>query len=595
MIFIEQEGKRMKNKYLKWLTVSVLAAVMALSFGLAGCSTEEEGGGDDESGDTITATEAASMIAAFSGGYTTVSATFAQDASMLIDSDDDSFSTYASYECDVDETTTISIDLTEGDVYYYAVKTDADDTKTEQIVALNEDDDTYYYAETDTAQTALADEDAAVAQISSLLDSITRENMGYIDGDAFVYTGSDWIQAYFLLGTENLAATDSYFTYSYSKTDSDGLTVDLSAKYVGYYGDSGTFDFGTNDDHTGASLTLTTDSDGRILSFSEEMDNYIELNIVNPAVPLSLTGTKTFSASYNGSISRTTLDDVNEEVSDADAATTGTIVVYENENATVTTYDFQLSGYVFTPGTEVEAGHYVAATVTPADGYEVAVVLVNGVEASLMNGYYCHMTAAEAGTTYTISVTLIEEGGTVSETSGTITVNNETNGTVTAYDFDYSTFSFTEGTDVTAGHYVAVTVSDLDESFTVTVNGQSTTNFNGYYCYMVTAVAGAEYVVDVTYASEEEDEGYGTIVVEDVSNCEYVVYDFDYSSFLFTEGNTVAVGHYVAVKVTADDGYEVTSVTVNGNAATYINGYYCYMSAATAGTTYTVVITVSAT
>lgn len=593
MIFIEQEGKRMKNKYLKWLTVSVLAAVMALSFGLAGCSTEEEGGGDDESGDTITATEAASMIAAFSGGYTTVSATFAQDASMLIDSDDDSFSAYASYECDVDETTAISIDLTEGDVYYYAVKTDADDTKTEQIVALNEDDGTYYYAETDTAQTALADEDAAVAQISSLLDSITRENMGYIDGDAFVYTGSDWIQAYFLLGTENLTATDSYFTYSYSKTDSDGLTVDLSAKYVGYYGDSGTFDFGTNDDHTGASLTLTTDSDGRILSFSEEMDNYIELNIVSPAVPLSLTGTKTFSASYNGSISRTTLDDVNEEVSDADAATTGTIVVYENENATVTTYDFQLSGYVFTEGTEVEAGHYVAAKVTPADGYEVAVVLVNGVSASLMNGYYCHMTAAEAGTTYTISVTLIEEGGTVSETEGYMTVVKSEYGTVSTYDFNLSSFSglSSASSTVTAGNYVAVSVSPADnyKVASVTVNGQETTNYNGYYCYMVTAVAGAEYVVEVTYT------GYATVTVEDVSNCSYVLYDFDYSTFAFVEGSTVDVGHYVTVSVTPDDGYEVTSVTVDGNSTTYMNGYYVYMSkVTTAGTVYTVTITISA-
>lgn len=560
----------MKNKPRKWLMITVLAVVMCLSLGLAGCSGGTED--DDETGDggtdtesSLTASEAASMISAFSGGYTTVSATFKQDVTMSIASDDDSFSAYSSYESDVDETTTIEIDLTEGGVYYYASKTDKDGEVTEQIVALS--DSTYYYAETDTAQTALADEDAAIAKISTLLESITHANAGYIDSDVFVYTGADWIQAYVLLGTENLSATDSYFTYTYAKTDSDGLTVDLAAKYVGYYGDSGTFDFGTSDDYTGTTMTLTTDSSGQILSYSETLNNYLELAIINSAVPLSLTGTKSLSASYDGTISQKSLDDVNTEVSSGDEATTGTIVVYENTNATVTTYDFDLSTYGFVEGTEVEAGHYVAAKVTAADGYSVAVVLVNGVAASLMNGYYCHMTAAEAGSTYTISVTLIADGETASETAGYITVNNETDYTVTTYDFDYSTFSFTEGTDVTAGHYVAVTVSSDSSDFAVTVNGQSTTNFNGYYCYMVTAVAGAEYVVDVTTAEAEETSGYGTVVVGEASNCTYVVYDFDYSSFTFTESDTVEVGHYVALTVTPDDGYEVSSVTVNGNAA----------------------------
>ena len=221
----------MKNKFLKMLGMAAMAAIVCAGFALAGCSGTESGGGDDTDGgdDTFTASDAATMIAGFSGSHTTVSATFSQDVSMSIASDDSSYEKYSSYESDVDDTVTLELDLTAGGVYYYASKKDADGEVTEQIVALS--GDTYYYAETDTPQTALAGEDDAVEMISELLASISYSHAGYIDSDAFVYTGSDWIQAYVLLGTENLSATDSYFTYSYSKTDDSGLTVGLEAKY----------------------------------------------------------------------------------------------------------------------------------------------------------------------------------------------------------------------------------------------------------------------------------------------------------------------------------------------------------------------------
>ncbi len=528
----------------------------------------------------FTAENAAEMIAGFKTNPTTVSGSWVQDFKLDVDSENESFKSFA---MDLKATVDFAMDLTAGNVYYYAKRTtDAGDVFEEIVTKA---DGKYYYKSTAASAVELADETAAVARIESAFKAITTQKAGWLDMNAFLYNDT-WVSNYIMLGSTNVPTSEGRnYAYTYEKAD-DGLKIDIDAKYVGYTGDSGIVDVGTNDTLTGSQISIVTNGQGHILSMNQTISNYIEFNITNPPIPLLYTGTRTLTASY-GAVTPKTLDDV------AMTATTGTVNITKDANVLKTElFDFNYGTMNFgqTKNT-VTQGNFVALKITCGAGYDVESVLVNGVEATNMNGYYCHMTPVEAGGTYDVVITtkLVAEGPIV--TTGTVTVEAADGISYELYDFDYGTMGFNPTTgEIEQGHFIAVKITSEGE-VSVKVDGNDATFINGYYCYMKSVEAGKSYALTITAAGETVDPGTtkGTATVEAAEGITYELYDFDYATFAFvpTEGE-IEQGHYIAIKVTSEG--EV-AVKVDGNDAQFINGYYCYMQSVKAGQSYAVTIT----
>jgi metal-sulfur cluster biosynthetic enzyme len=86
----------------------------------------------------------------------------------------------------------------------------------------------------------------------------------------------------------------------------------------------------------------------------------------------------------------------------------------------------------------------------------------------------------------------------------------------------------------------------------------------------------------------------GTVTVTATEHATVTIYDFSFTGgAVLAEDNKVTLGNYIAVKVEAEDGYEVDTVTVNEANAGYQNGYYC-KSTSSDVTEYTVVVTMKA-
>lgn len=175
-------------------------------------------------------------------------------------------------------------------------------------------------------------------------------------------------------------------------------------------------------------------------------------------------------------------------------------VVYSQvENGTYTVSSFDLNGQQptnfenVTSGTVVAAGKWLGIKCTPATGYEVESVKINGTDASYMGGYYCaHV--VEGTTLYKVEVTFKAEAGV--EQIGTINVTNSSNVEYTLQSFIYGANGptnyqvITDG-KITAGNSIfGAIVIDAGTSVTVTVNGVATTvniqnNGKTFYCFAV--------------------------------------------------------------------------------------------------------------
>ncbi len=558
----------MKNR-ISAIIAMILALVMCTAC-MTGCTPE------------FTAENAAEMIAGFKTNPTTVSGTWVQDFKLDVNSENESFKSFAT---DLKATVDFAMDLTAGNVYYYAKRTtDAGDSY-EEIVTKS--DGKYYYKSSKSNAVELADEAAAIAKIGEAFKAVTNEKAGWLDVNAFLYNDT-WVSNYIMLGSTNVPTkAGKNFAYTYAK-EGDGLKIDIDAKYVGYTGDSGIVDVGTNDSLTGSKVSIVTNGQGHILSMSQTISNYIEFNITNPPIPLLYTGTRTLTAAY-GAVTAKKLDDV------AMTATTGTVTIQKDANVLKTElFDFNYGTMSFgeTKNT-ITAGNFVALKVTCGAGFEVDTVKVNGVDATNMNGYYCHMTPVEAGGTYEVVITTKATGDGPVETTADVTVEAAEGITYELYDFDYATMGFapSEG-KVEQGHFIAVKITSEGE-VAVKVDGEDATFINGYYCYMKSVEAGKSYAVSITAAGGNENPDPGTTkataTVEAADGITYELYDFDYATMGFAASQgEIEQGHYIAVKITSEG--EV-AVKVDGNDAQFINGYYCYMKAVEAGKSYAVTIT----
>jgi uncharacterized membrane protein len=566
----------MKKKTL--LAVCSVTAAAALAFGLAAC-------GDNG----MTAEKASEKIATFTTSPTVIDATFKQTYQLAVDSTNASFK---AFEKDIDDTVVIQADYTTGNVYYYGKKTAKDNSVTEQLVY--KDGSTYYWMTTTSVKTALTDEAAAKTKINELIASLSKETTGYVDGNVFTYN-TNWVQTYILLGSSNISATSRYFEYTYDNADNDGLKIDIDMQYVGYYGDQGVVDMGTDTTHTGATASITTTSDGYITSFSETMNNHMEMPVSTPPVPLDLTGTRSLTATYGGTLTKKTTITQNLVIP--------TVTFANSTNAAVAVTDMVIEGQtptsmtVMTSGDSIAIGHWVAVKVTTAEGYEVDTVTVGGKATTAIASYYCYqVTEADYNTELKVAVNIKTTSGEV-VTTGTIVVDPATveGCTIKTYNYALGSDVGEETTTVTVGNFVAVKVECESgyEVASVTVNGNAAANYSGYYCYKATE-AGVTYTVTVTLkaaaSSGDTTTNTGTIAVQAVEHATVKTYDYALGSSVGEETTTVTVGNFVAVQVVCESGYEVASVTVNGNEATNYGGYYCY-KATEAGATYTVVVT----
>ncbi len=551
---------------------SLIALILVAALALTGCFLVPP---------QFTAEDAAEMIAGFKTNPTTVSGTWVQDFKLDVDSENQSFKSFAT---DLKATVDFAIDLTEGNVYYYAKRTTDAGDSFEEIVAKA--DGKYFYKSSTLNPIELADEAAAVAKIESAFKAITTEKAGWLDVNALLYD-NEWVTDYIMLGSTNVSTAEGRnFAYTYTK-EGDGLKIDIDAKYVGYTGDSGIVDVGTNADLTGSKLEIVTNAQGHILSMSQTIGNYIEFNITNPPIPLLYTGTRTLTAAY-GAVTAKTLDDV------AMTATTGTVTIAKDANVMKTElFDFNYGAMSFgeTKNT-VSAGNFVALKITCGAGYEIDTVKVNGVDAANMNGYYCHMVPVAAGDLYDVVITTKATGDGPVDTTGTANVTAADGITYELYDFDYGTMGFTPSTGkIEQGHFIAVKITSEGE-VSVKVDGNDATFISGYYCYMKSVEAGKTYAVTITAAGggETPDPGTtkGTANVTAAEGVTYELYDFDYATmgFAATTGE-IEQGHYIAVKITGDT---TVSVKVDGNDTSFIGGYYCYMQSVKAGQTYAVTI-----
>lgn len=478
----------MKKKLL--LAVCAVTAATAMAVGFTACNNDGNKG--------MSADDAAKKIATFTSSPNTVSATFKQTYELKVNSENEAFK---AFEKDIADTVTIEADYTAGNVYYYGKKVAKDNSLVEQLVV--KEDNTYYYLTSTTVKKALADEAAAKAKIGELMTSLTKQTTGYVDSGAFVYS-ADWVNTYLLLGSKTIKGTESnYFTYKYDKTEGDGLKVDIGMQYVGYYGDNGTFEFGTDDTHKGATASIETDSNGYVTSFNQTLSNHLDMRISATPTPLDLSGTRSLTATYNGTITKKAAADITQTLNNP------TVTFANPDNATVAVFDMVIEGGsptsttpVTTSGSTVAVDHWIAVKVTPEAGYEVEKVTVGGHDTMTMAGFYCYH----------------------------------------------------------------VTEDDYNLALKVDAKIKST---------------------------DPDAPTTGTIVVTPVEHATVTTYDFKYGDFttLSTPSSTVTVGNYVAVKVECETGYEVDSVKVNGTAAQLVNGYYCLMQSATAGTTYNVVVT----
>ncbi len=550
--------------------LSVIALVLVIAM-FAGCGKSDS--------NKLSAEKAAEKIAGFTTNPTTVSGTWEQDFLLDVNSDNQSFKAFAQ---DLKATVEFQMDLTAGNVYYYAKRvTDAGDSF-EEIVAKA--DGKYFYKSSQLNAVELESEAAAIAKIGASFKAITTEKSGWLDLDALLYDGT-WVSDYIMLGSTNVPTSEGRnYAYTYTKGEDDGLKIEIDAKYVGYTGDSGIVDVGTNDTNTGSAITIETNSQGHILSLEQTVNNYIEFNITNPPIPLIYTGTRTLTATY-GAVTPKALDDV------AVTATVGQVSITKDANVMkADLFDFNYGAMSFAPTkSAVEQGNFIAVQVTCGAGYEVDTVKVNGVDASNMNGYYCHMTPVAAGNSYEVVITTKEAAEAPATTKATVTVEA---GAIAyeLYDFDYGTFTFTPSTgEVEQGHFIAL---KLEGEAAVKVDGNDAQFINGYYCYMTPVVAGQSYAVTVGDAGGEAAQPTGTkaiATVEAAAGITYELYDFDYATFAFvpSEGE-IEAGHYIAVKITSEGN---AAVKVDGNDAQFINGYYCYMKSVEAGQSYNVTIT----
>ena len=455
-------------------------AVLSL-IGLASCG--------DKPTPEPTGPTAEEVLAGFNPNLTTLTATYVSDYTLTVNSDNASFK---AFEEDVNETTTIDLDLTAGNLYLYA-------KNGEKEVLLVKDGSAYKYITTEMLDyVTVADDAQAKTKIDELLKEITFRKAGWLTLDSLTYDIDEYAHREFMLSTLNIPAEDVEEP-TMTVTEEKGLSAAYTLEYVCFTGDSGIFEL--KEASTGANTaTVVTDSTGLVKSSTVTFNAHTSLALTQAGVPLDLAGTRTLSANHGATITK------KSEIAHAAEAKKVAVTVTESENGTYTVawFDYAKGSFAMNPvanGDQVEVGMWLGIKVTPAEGYKVAQVKVNGATTQVVvQGIYCFEVKDQAQTT---EVTFIPENEEV-VTEATIIFEQPEHATLAVSYLDFNN----------GGAAAPQTALQSGGKFTV-----DKTSY--WLCFVVTPEEG--YELDKILVNGKEASNYGAWLYSIKSAGEYTV------------------------------------------------------------------------
>lgn len=427
---------------------------------------------------------------------TTVSLTYKADFKTTVDAHGGT-SNFSSFLRDASITVKADLDL--GSDKYLKVTaayTDALNTSTnfETTAILWKEDGKYYSQVNDENATEVSDVNSA---ISSLLKDASTTNVGWVDLNSLLYKTDHSYELNNFNLTDTFTVDDLEWDTSYEANETEGIKATTSLSYIGYKGDQGWFDLKNCGD---AKAEVVTDNNGYVTSYTETLNNQVDLPIMTPAPTVEVNGSRSLTASYNSTFTK--------EKGDLTIKTTASFTDSENGSYTVT--QFKNGDWAnMTPVKDkdtLDLTKYLGIKPTAASGYEVDKVTVNDKETSIIAaGWYCFM--PEEGKNV-IKVTF-KKSADAEITYATVNVTNENN---VKYTLKRLVGQNLAGmVDITDGKidtsesgvfgviYIASSDQEEGKTYTVEVNGSATTmNFQGqYYCFQVSGTNTYNVVIKV--------------------------------------------------------------------------------------------------
>ena len=312
-----------------------------------------------------------------------------------------------------------------------------------------------------------------------------------------------------MLSTLNIPAEDVEEP-TMTVTEDKGLSLAYTLEYVCFTGDSGIFELKENE--AGANTaTVTTDATGLVTSYNVSFNASTNLALTSDGVPLDLAGSRSLSATYGATLTKKT------SINHAAEPKTVAVTVKEATNGsyTVAWFDYAKGNFTMNPvanGDQVVVGMWLGIKVTPAEGYKVAQVKVNGkTTQTVVNGIYCFEVKDEAQTT---EVVYVPENAAL---EATVNLAATENGTYSVIAFTIVGQAFNQDFDVENGAKLAygqwLGISDAAaegyEVAEVKVNDKVIASKTfGYYCFQFKGEA-AELNVSVKYKAVGSSEQGG--------------------------------------------------------------------------------------
>lgn len=383
----------------------------------------------------------------------------------------------------------VSVELDLGSDLYVKIKKNTKDKRNNKETTLEailyKSEGKYYQMSSTSLPVEVKDSDAKKT-LNTLLQTYSEEQVGYITLDTLLYKlGKDYEFANF--GFSTSIEKDDLVEPTY-KASKEGLTVTYKPEYFGYHTDGGWSDFSNPDKGYAADISLTTNEKGYVTSYSETLDGKLDFNIMTPAPTVMVTGTRTFSASYGDTLTKTDKVDLIKSTAKIADITGGKAMIM-----TCKMGDFQNMKPV-TNGADLVLGNIICIKPTADAGKELDTIEVNGNTEPLTapanaGGFYCFNVIAGENA---ISVTFKDAAA---PTVATVAITNASNIEYKLVSFPYAggtpTFTDVENNTIVPGAtmFGAIQIA-ASVAVTVTVNGVATNpnipvGTNTCYCFSV--------------------------------------------------------------------------------------------------------------
>lgn len=603
----------MKNK--KLMMVASLLSLVSL----AGCGKTSESVKPSETAKPsateqqttekgFSAEEAKALIAAYNPSLTG-KASFTYTANYKVDVDaHGGTGKRDNFKHEIEDTTTGDIDRTAGNVYLKISKTSKDkklsnDAKTTEALVYK-DGDTYKYVTTTRENpVTLANEDAAIAKISTLVTSISYNLAGSISRDTFKYQGEnqyEWRE--FGLSSTAILAADCNEPYSYTKKEDGGLEIKTKVEYVGYKTDNGISDFSNHTDKYAAEAVVNTTNTGLVTSYTETYNNAsLDFAIRTPAPTVIITGNRNFTANYSASFTKA--ETIEHHL-------TKSVITWDNNpkcdfDVYSCSADDKEHKTAIKSGDEVKVGDLLAVKVTPVGKNNVVNVSLGTTSAEKSDDGFYYFEVTEGDKKLSANINGSDRKADVKYA----TVTMEKGEHVKSFKVQYrnasdktKTFDLDEQNRAPIGamNFLVLT-AEFDEGYELdayTVNGNPAVNF-GAWCYSIKTEG--TYACKVTAKAKSEAKEYVNFTVQKDAGVKSATvsvrdnFDTEHLTDVTTEGKAeVKAGRWLCVKVELNEGFAVESVKSGETAGLFQKGYYCF-NASQAGTYAFNIVTKAAT